>query len=70
MTTTFGPAMLYVPGSLVPEVTKDDGTTTHLIIREELKPNIVKHTQSSDLSNMFKTGEIKLLTVGDIFNGM
>lgn len=71
MTTTFGPAMLYIAGDHAgTQVTKDDGTAAFKAMKE-LKPNIVKtYTQSSDLSNMFKTGEISAAVVGDYAVGM
>lgn len=66
ITTTFGPAVLYLAGEHagVP-VTKDDGHAAFQSLAR-LKPNVVKtYTQSSDLTNMFKTGEIDAAIVGD-----
>ena len=64
--TTFGPAMLYVAGDHAKvSVTKDDGKAAFKALKQ-LKPNVVKtYSQSSDLSNMFKTGEITAAVVGD-----
>lgn len=66
ITTTFGPAMLYLAGDYSgTSVTKDDGASAFKAM-EKLKPNILKtYTQSSDLSNMFKSGEIDVAVVGD-----
>ncbi len=66
ITTTFGPAMLYIAGDHagVP-VTKDQGKAAFTAMKE-LKPNVVKtYTQSSDLANMFKNEEIDVAVVGD-----
>ena len=69
--TTFGPAMLYVAGDHANvDVTKDDGKAAFQAMKQ-LKPNVVKtYAQSSDLSNMFKTGEITVAVVGDYAVGM
>ncbi|GFZ26156.1 ABC transporter substrate-binding protein [Lactobacillus corticis] len=71
ITTTFGPAMLYIAGDYAgTAVTKDGGTVAFKALKQ-LKPNVVKtYTQSSDLSNMFKTGEISVAVVGDYAVGM
>ena len=71
MTTTFGPAMLYIAGDYAgTSVTKDNGNAAFKAMKE-LKPNVVKtYTQSSDLSNMFKSGEIEAAVVGDYAVGM
>lgn len=71
MTTTFGPAMLYIAGDQAgTSVTKDGGKAAFSSLRK-LKPNVVKtYTQSSDLSNMFKSGEIDAAVVGDYAVGM
>ena len=46
MTTTFGPAMLYIAGDHAgTQVTKDDGTAAFKAMKE-LKPNIVKNLYS------------------------
>lgn len=66
ITTTFGPAMLYIAGEHAgTQVTKDGGTAAFKAMAE-LKPNVVKtYTDSSDLANMFKNGEIDAAVVGD-----
>lgn len=71
ITTTFGPAMLYLAGDHAgTKVTQDGGTAAFKALKQ-LKPNVVKtYTQSSDLSNMFKSGEIQVAVVGDYAVGM
>ena len=71
ITTTFGPAMLYLAGDHAKTaVTSDNGEAAFKALKE-LKPNVVKtYAQSSDLSNMFKTGEIEAAVVGDYAVGM
>lgn len=66
ITTTFGPAMMYIASDHAKkDITSDDGTSAFKAL-EELKPNIVKtYTKSSDLANMFAAGEIKAAVVGD-----
>lgn len=70
-TTTFGPAMLYIAGDHAKvAVPSDNGKAAFKAIKD-LKPNVVKtYSQSSDLSNMFKTGEISAAVVGDYAVGM
>lgn len=71
ITTTFGPAMLYLAGDHAgTSVTRDNGAAAFKAMAE-LKPNVVKtYAQSSDLANMFKTGEIDTAVVGDFSVGM
>lgn len=71
ITTTFGPAMLYIAGDQAgTSVTSDAGKAAFSSLKK-LKPNIVKtYTQSSDLSNMFKSGEIDVAVVGDYAVGV
>jgi putative spermidine/putrescine transport system substrate-binding protein len=66
ITTTFGPAMLYIAADHAgTPVTKDNGAAAFKAMAD-LKPNVVKtYTQSSDLANMFKSGEIDAAVVGD-----
>ncbi|WP_124064902.1 ABC transporter substrate-binding protein [Clostridium sp. E02] len=66
ITTTFGPAMVYMAGEHAGvDVTKDNGKAAFSAL-EELKPNLVKtYAKSSDLINMFTSGEIKAAIVGD-----
>jgi len=66
ITTTFGPAMVYMASDYKGvDVTSDNGEAAFAAL-EELKPNIVKtYTKSSDLINMFTSGEISAAIVGD-----
>lgn len=66
ITTTFGPAMVYMASDYKGvDVTSDNGEAAFTAL-EELKPNIVKtYTKSSDLINMFTSGEISVAIVGD-----
>lgn len=66
ITTTFGPAMMYVASDFKGvDITSDDGAAAFEAL-EELKPNIVKtYSKSSDLANMFASGEITVAVVGD-----
>jgi len=66
LSTTFGPAMVYVAADYakVP-VGKDRGQAAFKAL-EGLKGNIVKtYEKSSDLANMFSSGEIVAAVVGD-----
>jgi putative spermidine/putrescine transport system substrate-binding protein len=66
ITTTFGPAMVYMASDYKGvDVTSDKGAAAFEAL-EELKPNLVKtYAKSSDLINMFTSGEIKAAIVGD-----
>lgn len=66
ITTTFGPAMLYVASDFKGvDITSDNGTAAFKALTE-LKPNITKtYTKSSDLANLFQSGEIVAAVVGD-----
>lgn len=66
ITTTFGPAMVYMASDHAGvDVTTDKGEAAFKAL-EELKPNLVKtYAKSSDLINMFTSGEIKAAIVGD-----
>ncbi len=66
MTITYGPHMLHVASDYAKvDITSDNGAAAFKAI-EELKPNVVKtYTKSSDLANMFQTGEISVAVVGD-----
>ncbi len=66
ITTTFGPAMVYMASDHKGvDVTSDNGKAAFEAL-EELKPNLVKtYAKSSDLINMFTSGEIKAAIVGD-----
>lgn len=66
ITTTFGPAMVYIAADHVnSDVTSDDGKAAFEAL-SDLKKNIVKtYAKSSDLVNMFTSGEISAAVVGD-----
>lgn len=66
ITTTFGPAMLYVASNHKDvDLTKDNGKAAFEAITD-LAPNVVKtYSKSSDLANMFQSGEIVAAVVGD-----
>lgn len=66
ITTTFGPAMLHVASDYKGvDITTDNGEAAFEALTE-LKPNIIKtYTKSSDLANLFQTGEIVAAVVGD-----
>lgn len=66
ITTTFGPAMVYVASDHAGvDVTTDNGEAAFQALAD-LKPNLVKtYTKSSDLINMFTSGEVAAAVVGD-----
>lgn len=66
ITTTFGPAMVYMASEYKGvDVTSDKGAAAFEALAE-LKPNIVKtYAKSSDLVNMFTSGEISAAIVGN-----
>jgi putative spermidine/putrescine transport system substrate-binding protein len=66
ITTTGGPLMMYIASDYAgKDITKDDGKAAFGAL-EELKPNIVKtYAKSSDLANMFESGEIEAAVVLD-----
>lgn len=66
ITTTFGPAMLHVASDFKNvDISSDNGTAAFEALTE-LKPNITKtYTKSSDLANLFQSGEIVAAVVGD-----
>lgn len=77
--TTFGPAMVYVANehwqhqqatsSFVYNGKVDEKQAFNEL--KSLKPNVVKtYAKSSDLANMFKSGEIDVAVVGDFAVGM
>lgn len=70
ITTTFGPAMLYVASQKAgTSVDKDNGEAAFKALGE-LKPNIVKtYTKSSDLTNLFSSGEIVAAVGADFAYG-
>lgn len=66
ISTTFGPAMVNMANDLVGgNIAEDQGAAAFKKL-EELKPNIVKtYSKSSDLANMFASGEVAVAVVGD-----
>ncbi|MEO2498766.1 extracellular solute-binding protein, partial [Enterococcus faecalis] len=64
--TTAGPLMLYVASEHAgQDITKDNGKAAFEAMKE-LKPNVVKtYSKSSDLANMFQSGEIEAAVVAD-----
>lgn len=66
ITTTFGPAMLHVASDYKGvDITTDAGAAGFEALTE-LKPNIIKtYSKSSDLANLFQSGEIVAAVVGD-----
>ncbi|WP_125154258.1 polyamine ABC transporter substrate-binding protein [Clostridium rectalis] len=66
ITTTFGPAMIYIGGIKAGSDIKKDKGQAALKELEALKPNIVKtYSKSSDLTNMFSSGEIAVAVTAD-----
>lgn len=79
ISTTFGPAMVYIAN----QHWQNQQTTSSFVDNgkvdekqafgelKALKPNVVKtYAKSSDLANMFKSGEIDVAVVGDFAVGM
>lgn len=66
ITTTFGPAMVYMASDYAGvDIKSDDGEAAFQALAE-LKPNLVKtYAKSSDLINMFTSGEVAVAVVGD-----
>jgi len=66
ITSTFGPAMLYLASKHENvDITADNGKAAFKGITD-LAPNVVKtYSKSSDLANMFQSGEIVAAVVGD-----
>ncbi|ULT57348.1 ABC transporter substrate-binding protein [Neobacillus drentensis] len=66
ITTTFGPAMLYVANNHKNAEAKTISGKTAFKGITDLAPNVVKtYSKSSDLANMFQSGEIAAAVVGD-----
>lgn len=66
ITTTFGPAMVYMASDHVGVDIKSDNGEAAFQALSELKPNLVKtYTKSSDLINMFTSGEVAAAVVGN-----
>lgn len=66
ISTTFGPAMLYLASDYKEvDITSDNGEAAFEGL-SELSPNVVKtYEKSSDLVNMFQAGEIEVAVVAD-----
>ncbi len=66
ITTTFGPAMVYMASDYAGVDIKSDNGEAAFKALAELKPNLVKtYAKSSDLINMFTSGEVAVAIVGD-----
>jgi putative spermidine/putrescine transport system substrate-binding protein len=66
ITTTFGPAMVYLAGDYVKTPVASDKGAAAFKALADLKKNVVKtYARSSDLANMFTSGEIAAAVVGD-----
>ena len=66
ITTTFGPAMVYMASDHAGADIKSDNAEAAFKALEELKPNLVKtYAKSADLINMFTSGEVAVAVVGD-----
>ena len=66
ITTTFGPAMVYMASDHAGVDIKSDNGEAAFQALTELKPNLVKtYAKSSDLINMFTSGEVAAAVVGD-----
>lgn len=66
ITSTFGPAVMYMASDYKGVDIKTDNGAAAFEALTELKPNIVKtYSKSSDLANMFASGEIEVAIVGD-----
>lgn len=66
LSTTFGPAMVYVAADYAKVSVKKDKGVAAFKALESLKGNVVKtYSKSSDLANMFSSGEIVAAVVGD-----
>ena len=66
ISTTAGPLMLYVASDHAGvDITSDKGKAAFDAMKD-LKPNVVKtYSKSSDLANMFQSGEIEVAVVAD-----
>lgn len=66
ITTTFGPAMVYMASLVAHTDIKSDNAEAAFRMLETLKPNIVKtYSKSSDVANMFAAKEVKVAIVGE-----
>lgn len=71
ISTTAGPLMLYIASDHAgTDITTDKGKAAFNAMKE-LKPNVVKtYSKSSDLANMFQSGEIDVAVVADFAVGI
>ncbi len=66
ITSTYGVAMVHIASDYKGVDIKSDNGAAAFEALEELKPNVVKsYSKSSDLANMFASGEIVAAVVGD-----
>ncbi|GCF92909.1 spermidine/putrescine ABC transporter substrate-binding protein [Enterococcus florum] len=66
ITVTAGPLMMYVASDHAGKDIASDKGEAAFKAMEELKPNVVKtYSKSSDLANMFQSGEIEVAVVAD-----
>lgn len=71
ISTTFGPAMLYLASDYKKVELESDKGEAAFVGLAELAPNIVKtYSKSSELANMFQAGEIKVAILADFAYGM
>lgn len=71
ISTTFGPAILYLASDYKGvDIESDKGEAAFQAL-QELSPNVVKtYAKSSDLANMFQAGEIEVAVVADFAYGI
>lgn len=66
ITTTFGPAMVYVAGDYAKTPVASDRGAAAFRALSDLKKNVKKtYARGSDLANMFVSGEIAVAVIGD-----
>lgn len=71
ISTTFGPAVLYIASDYAGvDIESDNGEAAFKAL-QELAPNVVKtYSKSSDLANMFQSGEIEVAILADFAYGI
>lgn len=71
ISTTFGPAVLYIASDYAgTDIESDNGEAAFNALKE-LAPNVVKtYSKSSDLANMFQSGEIEVAILADFAYGI
>lgn len=71
ISTTFGPAMIYLASEHKNVDLESDKGVAAFEALKELAPNVVKtYAKSSDLANMFQAGEIQVAVVADFAYGV